>query len=87
VFDLFGAIVDRPAEIATVITEMTKFRGSIEGGICVRRVEDFIPSSELRYFVIDRRPFGADLSMPIPPIVEDCIGKIDSKFFSIDDME
>jgi hypothetical protein len=82
-----GAIVANPAEIRTVIAEMQKFRGSIEGGICVRRVEDFIPATERRYFIIKGKSFAADRADCIPSIVTECARKIDSKFFSIDIIE
>jgi hypothetical protein len=48
--------------------EMQKFRGGIEGGICVRRVEDFIPATEKRYFVIGGKPFAASADEEIPEI-------------------
>ncbi len=82
-----GAIVSDPSEIQTVITQMQKFRGRIEGGICVRRVEDFIPETERRYFIINGKSFAADRKTPIPAIVEECTRRIDSKFFSIDLIE
>ncbi len=79
-----GAIIDRPSEIGAVIAEMEKFRGTIEGGICVRRVEYFIPESERRYLVINGKPFAANETENIPKIVEKCANRIESKFFSID---
>ncbi len=82
-----GAIVSNPAEIRTVIAEMSKFRGTIEGGVCVRCVEDFIPETERRYFIIDGRSFAADRTISIPEIVIACASKIDSKFFAIDIIE
>jgi hypothetical protein len=82
-----GAIVSHPAEIQIVIVEMQKFRGSIEGGICVRRVEDFIPETERRYFIINGKSFAADRATPIPYLVTECARRIDSKFFSIDIIE
>jgi hypothetical protein len=82
-----GAIVSDPAEIGTVIAEMQKFRGSIEGGICVRRVEDFIAATERRYFIINGKSFAADRAAPIPPIVIECARRIASRFFSIDIIE
>lgn len=36
-----GSIVREPADAPAVIAEMREYRGEIEGGICVRRVEDF----------------------------------------------
>jgi hypothetical protein len=79
-----GAIVSEPEAIVTVVAEMQKFRGGIEGGICVRRVEDFIPATEKRYFVIDGKPFAASADEEIPEIVKECAKRISSKFFSVD---
>jgi ATP-grasp domain, R2K clade family 3 len=82
-----GAILSHPAEIQTVIAQMQKFRGSIEGGICVRQVEDFIATTERRYFIINGKSFAADRAIPIPDLVIECARRIDSKFFSIDTIE
>lgn len=82
-----GAMIDDPIFIRCVVTQMQKFRGSIEGGICVRQVEDFIPSTERRYFVIYGKPFAASPDEEIPSIVFDCANRINSKFFSIDVVE
>ena len=79
-----GSIIDRPSQIKTVIAQMQKFRGTIEGGICVRRVEEFVPGSEKRYFVIRGKAFAASLGEEIPNIVEECARRIQSKFFSVD---
>src|ERR1041385_4949257 len=47
-----GSVVSRPEDVTVVLGEMKKFRGTIEGGICVRRFESFHEGSERRYFVI-----------------------------------
>jgi hypothetical protein len=47
-----GSVISKPEDISTVPPEMQKFRGVIEGGVCVRRFEPFAPGSETRYFVI-----------------------------------
>lgn len=82
-----GSIIDRPSDIRTVVQEMKKFRGTIEGGVCVRRVEDFVAASEKRYFVIHGQPFAASLDEEIPGIVYECAERIQSKFFSVDVVE
>jgi hypothetical protein len=79
-----GSFIDRPEQIKTVVSEMEKYRGTIEGGLCVRRVEEFLPNTERRYFVIDRRVYGNDLNIAIPGIVSDCARRIHAKFFSVD---
>ena len=82
-----GSIIEKPSDIKIVMSEMQKFRGTIEGGICVRRVENFISNSERRYFVINGRAFTATSDEKVPSIVEECAKRINSKFFSVDVVE
>lgn len=82
-----GSLIEKPSDLKTLVSEMQKFRGVIEGGICVRRVEDFVLESERRYFVINGKPFSATSDEEIPTIVEECAKRIESKFFSIDMVE
>ncbi|HYE72944.1 MAG TPA: ATP-grasp domain-containing protein, partial [Blastocatellia bacterium] len=79
-----GSLIERPEDIHTVAAEMEKYRGTIEGGLCIRRVEDFMPETEQRYFVLNNKPFSADPQAMIPDIVFKCGERIDSKFFSVD---
>ncbi|NJK49684.1 ATP-grasp domain-containing protein [Candidatus Gracilibacteria bacterium] len=66
---------------------MQKFKGIIEGGICVRQIEDFVPETEKRYFVVYGKPFAASSDEEIPEIVKNCAKRISSKFFSVDIVE
>jgi ATP-grasp domain, R2K clade family 3 len=79
-----GSIVREPAEAPAVIAEMREYRGEIEGGICVRRVEEFIPGSERRYFVLHGVSYAAPEGTPVPDIVRRCAERLPSKFFSVD---
>jgi ATP-grasp domain, R2K clade family 3 len=45
------------------------------------------PETEQRYFAIDSRVFAASSDMVIPEIVRECASRINSKFFSIDEIE
>jgi hypothetical protein len=82
-----GSIIHQPSEISGLIAQMHKFRGTIEGGICVRRVEDFLSETERRYFVVNGYIFAATLDLEIPEIVKACASRINSKFFSVDAIE
>lgn len=82
-----GAIINEPSAIKTVVSQMQKFRSNIEGGLCVRQVEDFILETEKRYFVIHGRSFAPLPDEEVPEIVEECAKRIDSKFFSVDVVE
>jgi ATP-grasp domain-containing protein len=77
-----GSRISTPEQAATVAAEMLHFRGTVEGGFCVRRVEDFLPETEQRYFVLDSVPHAA--GGDIPPIVSECAQRIRSRFFSVD---
>src|SRR5215475_2555706 len=79
-----GSIVDDPERIETVVSEMEKYRGFIEGGLCIRRVEDFIAGSERRYFVLKGAPYAAEPNAVIPEPVIYCVGAIPSPFFNVD---
>jgi hypothetical protein len=79
-----GSIVHDPAEAPAVLAEMREYRGEIEGGICVRRVEDFIPGSEQRYFILHGDGHAASEGATIPDVVRMCAERIPSKFFSVD---
>ena len=78
-----GSIVREPADAPAVIAEMRQYRGEIEGGICVRRVEEFIPESERRYFVLLGVAYAAE-GAAVPAIVQTCAQRLPSKFFSVD---
>ncbi len=82
-----GAIINEPSAIKTVVSQMQKFRSSIEGGVCVRQVEDFILETEKRYFVIEEKSFASLPNEEVPEIVKECTKRIDSKFFSVDVVE
>lgn len=77
-----GSIISSPEQAATVAAEMRHYRGTIEGGFCVRRVEDFLPETERRYFVLNGKARSADGE--IPPIVLECARRMASPFFSVD---
>jgi hypothetical protein len=79
-----GSIIEDPEQIEMVVSEMEKSRGFIEGGLCIRRVEDFIAGSERRYFVLNRTPYAAEPGAAIPEPVVLCAGAIPSLFFSVD---
>ncbi|MBI3828102.1 MAG: ATP-grasp domain-containing protein [Planctomycetes bacterium] len=76
-----GAIVQKPEDAPAVLAAMLDYKGEIEGGVCVRRVEDFVSESERRYFILNGVPFGRK---PIPDIVWEATSRLSRKFYSID---
>jgi hypothetical protein len=79
-----GSIVHNPADAPAVIAEMLEYRGRIEGGLCVRRVEEFVPDSERRYFVLAGVPYPSSVAESVPDVVRQCAERIPSPFFSAD---
>lgn len=79
-----GSIVFEPTEVPAVIADMRDYRGEIEGGICVRQIEEFLPDSEIRYFVLNGVGYSPVAGVPIPNIVQECAKRIPSRFFSVD---
>lgn len=78
-----GSRITRPDQIAKLLERMAHFRGQVEGGVCVRRVEELDPASEVRFFVRGGRAFGAD-GAAVPELVREVAGRIASPFFSVD---
>ena len=60
-------------------------RGEIEGGIALRKVEQFRPDTELRYFVFNGKPYSPN--KVIPTIVEEISERHDVSFYSVDIIE
>jgi hypothetical protein len=79
-----GAIANSIEEIKSKITKMELYRGEIEGGLCIRKVENFDVETEVRFFVVNGTILNLDI--PIPDVVFECseILKEKSHFFTID---
>jgi ATP-grasp domain, R2K clade family 3 len=77
-----GSVANSIQEIAEIVSLIEKFRGQIEGGVCVRQFENLRAESEERYFVFKHKAFARD--GVVPEIVERIANRIDSPFFSID---
>ena len=80
-----GSRISRPDQVSAVVADMRRFRGVIEGGFCVRRVEIFLPNTERRYFVVDGVPHAS--SGKVPSIVRECAKRLRSRFYSVDVVE
>jgi ATP-grasp domain, R2K clade family 3 len=78
-----GSVVRNPEDAPAVVVELREYRGAIEGGVCVRRFEPFVPGTEVRYFVRQGTVFAPD-GRPVPDLVRECAGRIAAPFFSVD---
>lgn len=77
-----GSLVESVDQVASVVALMRKYRGFIEGGVCVRKRQAFEPGSERRFFVWRGHAFSAGAD--IPQVVQACAERIQSPFFSVD---
>lgn len=80
-----GSTATSPEEVPEILENMEKYRG-IEGGICIRQWENFVPGSETRYFVINGRFFGQDIAYDtrVMRLLDAIKKKISSPFWSVD---
>jgi hypothetical protein len=77
-----GSVVRDLSRIQEVVAKMKFYRGEIEGGLCARRLEDFDPETEERYFVFKGKPFSRNDSLP--GVVHIAADRISSPFFTVD---
>ncbi|MDJ1182793.1 ATP-grasp domain-containing protein [Roseofilum casamattae] len=79
-----GSVIRSAEELPHLIAQMQNFRGAIEGGLCIRRFEAFIPETEIRYFAVGGRGFAPSEGEAIPEVVAIAAERIESPFFSVD---
>jgi hypothetical protein len=78
-----GSIAKSPSEVREIISEIEKYRGQVEGGVCVREYERLRPETEERYFSFRDRVFGRTDSK-IPPQIAIIAQRMNLPFISID---
>lgn len=78
-----GSLVHSPEDGERWKREMLAYRDEFEGGICVRRVEDFVPETERRYFVLRGAAYSAD-DQEIPTVVCVAAERVACPFFTVD---
>jgi hypothetical protein len=77
-----GSIANSPDEAIEIVKLICMFRGEIEGGIAVRRVEQYQDETEVRYFVFNGKAYSP--TSLIPSIVNKVIKRVKAPFYSID---
>lgn len=78
-----GSRLEHADAIDVLMAEMEKFRGQVEGGICVRRLEDFKAETERRYFVLNGVSHGPD-GENVPELVRQVAERVHLPFYSVD---
>lgn len=77
-----GSIATRPAEVREIAGLIKQHRGKIEGGIALRKVEELIGESEVRYFVFNGKPYSPNGI--VPPLVNAVAARHKAPFYSVD---
>lgn len=77
-----GSVANSVGEISEIVSQIEKYRGQVEGGVCIRKFEQLAPDTEERYFVFRGKPYTR--SGVVPEIVQAIAPRIDSPFFSVD---
>lgn len=77
-----GSVALSPVEAIEIVQLIKKYRGSIEGGIAVRRVENYIEETEIRYFIMNGKIYSP--TKKSLEIVEAIAEIITAPFFSVD---
>jgi hypothetical protein len=77
-----GSIAKTIAEVEEIVGLIEKYRGHIEGGLCIREYEELRSDTEERYFVFKQVVHAREGS--VPEVVQRIAARIASPFFSID---
>lgn len=77
-----GSVAKNAEEVKEIVGLIEKYRGQVEGGVCVREFEELRPETEERFFVFKKQAYARD--RVVPDIVTEIAGRIDSPFFSVD---
>lgn len=77
-----GSVAKSADEVREVVNLIKEYRDEIEGGVCIREFEEFVPATEERYFVYQGRAYGRDGM--VPDIVREIACRISAPFYSVD---
>ncbi|WP_027710165.1 ATP-grasp domain-containing protein [Zooshikella ganghwensis] len=77
-----GSIAKSPREVLEIVALIKEHRGEIEGGISLRKVEEYLPETEKRYFVVNGKAYSPD--GVVPELVLDVSKAHHAPFYSID---
>jgi hypothetical protein len=77
-----GSIANSKEEISEILDLIEMYRGSIEGQVSLRMVEDFVEESEERYFIFNKEVYSN--SEEYPEILNEINKRIGLPFYSVD---
>lgn len=77
-----GSIAHSLSEVSEIVRLIEEHRGEVEGGISLRKVEEYLPETEKRYFVLNGKVYSPDGE--IPEIVFNISKAYRAPFYSVD---
>lgn len=72
-----GSLVETSEEVACVVSQIKKYRGEVEGSVCVRRRENYESGSERRDFVAKGHAFSSADDVPDAVVTCASLGTVD----------
>lgn len=84
-----GSVLADLSNLPELIDNMLRYRGEIEGGLCIRKFEDFTPGTEKRFFCVNGtvyHPASDNFGIVVESMYEPLAAKVrlPSRFYSID---
>jgi hypothetical protein len=73
-----GSIADTSQQVSAIVELIKQYRGEIEDGVAIRRVEHYDEASQIRYFVFNGKAYSPDGK--VPKIVQDITTKVNVPF-------
>lgn len=77
-----GSLINSPEEAPRVVELMEKYRGALEGGLCIRKCENLF--DEKRYFIVNKKVWSPAIRETDRELLNTIAGRINSPFFSVD---
>jgi len=81
--DSYGSFAASVEQAMDIVRRISQYRGTLEGGAVLRQVEDFLPDTEVRYFVLNGNAYGPK-EEDVPDMVKTIAAMVDAPFYSVD---
>lgn len=84
-----GSVLSNLSDLPELIDNMLRYRGEIEGGLCIRKFEEFVPGTEKRFFCLNGIVYHAasdNFGIVVDTMYHPLAAKVrlPSRFYSID---
>lgn len=80
-----GSMATTPAQAVKIIALIKQYRGEIEGGVAIRKLEQYKPQTERRYFVVNGKPYTH--TGDVPDLLYTIADRVKAPFYAVDLIE